>query len=93
MATFDSSGVGVDVSPSYSPTLNIQNNLIKIEMGDGYQQRLQKGINPTRRSWRIPLNNRSDSDTTSILNFLASSSGGHNGQKSFDWQLVLERPG
>lgn len=86
MATFDSSGVGVDVSPSYTPTLNIQNNVIRVSLGDGYEQRLSKGINPTKRSWTLPLNNRSDSDTTSILNFLASSTGGNNGQKSFDWQ-------
>ena len=29
MATFDSSGVGSDVSPSYSPKLTIENNLNK----------------------------------------------------------------
>ena len=33
MATFDSSGVGSDVSPSYSPTLTVQNNLIKVSLG------------------------------------------------------------
>ena len=54
MATFDSSGVGVDVSPSYTPTLNIQNNVIRVSLGDGYEQRLSKGINQTRRSWTLP---------------------------------------
>ena len=31
MATFDASSVGSDVSPSYPPTLSIQNNLITIQ--------------------------------------------------------------
>ena len=85
MATFDLSGVGCDVSPSYSPTLNIENNLIKVELGDGYEQRLQKGINATRRSWTLPFTSRSNSDTTNILNFLADPNKGNNGAKAFDW--------
>ena len=48
MATFDSSGVGSDVSPSYSPQLTVENNLIKVALGDGYEQRIQKGIKETR---------------------------------------------
>ena len=85
MATFDSNTVGCDVSPSYAPTLNIENNLLRVELGDGYEQRLQKGINPTRRTWTLPFSRRSNSDTTNILNFLASSTGGNNGAKSFNW--------
>ena len=85
MATFDSSTVGCDVSPSYTPTLNIENNIIKVDLGEGYQQRLSKGINPTRRTWTLPFQSRSNSDTTNILNFLASSTGGNNGASSFDW--------
>ena len=85
MATFDSSTVGCDVSPSYAPSLNIENNVFTVELGDGYQQRLSKGVNPSRRTWTIPFNNRSSSDTTNILNFLASATGGNNGAKSFNW--------
>ena len=85
MATFDSSGVGCDVSPSFSPTLNIENNLLKVDLGDGYEQRLQKGINATRRSWTLPFTSRSNSDTTNILNFLADPNKGNNGAKAFDW--------
>lgn len=85
MATFDNSTVGVDVSPSYSPQLDINNNVINVQLGDGYQQRLQKGINATRRSFTLPFNNRTDADVNAILNFLASSTGGNNGVKSFNW--------
>ena len=74
MATFDSSGVGSDVSPSYPPKLTVQNNLIKVTLGDGYEQRLQKGIK-----------NRTNTVTTNILNFLADANKGNNGQKAFDW--------
>ena len=85
MATFDSSTVGSDVAPSYSPKLSIENNVITVSLGDGYQQRLAKGINPSRRTFTLSFKNRSDTVTTNILNFLSSSTGGNNGAKSFSW--------
>ena len=50
MATFDSSSVGSDVAPSYSPKLSIENDVIRVDMGDGYEQRLKRGINSTKRT-------------------------------------------
>ena len=85
MATFDSSGVGSDVSPSYSPQLTVENNLIRVALGDGYEQRLQKGINATRRTFSLSFLNRSDTVTTNILNFLSDPNKGNNGAKSFSW--------
>ena len=85
MATFDASTVGSDVSPSYTPTLSIENNVITVELGDGYQQRLSKGINPSKRTWTLPFQSRSNTDTTNILNFLASPTGGNNGARAFNW--------
>ncbi len=85
MATFDSSGVGSDVSPSYSPQLTVENNLITVSLGDGYQQRLSKGINPSRRTFTLSFLNRSDTVTTNILNFLSDPQKGNNGAKAFDW--------
>ena len=85
MATFDSSGVGSDVSPSYSPQLSVENNIITVALGDGYEQRLKNGINATRRTFSLSFLNRSDTVTTNILNFLADSSKGDNGAKAFDW--------
>ena len=85
MATFDSSGVGSDVSPSYSPQLTVENNIITVAMGDGYEQRLQNGINASRRTFSLSFLNRSDTVTTNILNFLAHPTKGNNGAKAFDW--------
>ena len=85
MATFDSSSVGSDVSPSYSPQLTVENNLITVSLGDGYQQRLSKGINPSRRTFTLSFLNRSDTVTTNILNFLSDPQKGNNGAKAFDW--------
>lgn len=85
MATFDSSSVGSDVSPSYSPQLTVENNLITVSLGDNYQQRLSKGINPSRRTFKLSFLNRSDTVITNILNFLSDPQKGNNGAKAFDW--------
>tara|TARA_S200000501_G_scaffold110296_1_gene103618 strand:- start:2369 stop:2737 length:369 start_codon:yes stop_codon:yes gene_type:complete len=85
MATFDTNTVGSDVSPSYSPALQISPNVVTVKMGDGYEQRLHKGLNVAPRTWKLKFDKRTNSVTTNILNFLASSTGGNNGQKAFDW--------
>lgn len=85
MATFDSSGVGSDVSLSYSPQLTVENNIITVAMGDGYEKRLKNGINASRRTFSLSFLNRSDTVTTNILNFLADPLKGNNGAKAFDW--------
>ena len=85
MATYDSSGVGSDVSPSYSPQLSVENNIITVALGDGYEQRLKNGINESRRTFSLSFLNRSDTVTTNILNFLADPLKGDNGAKAFDW--------
>ena len=85
MATFDSSSVGSDVAPSYSPKLSIENDIIRVNMGDGYEQRLKRGINSTRRIYTLSFNARTDTVTTNILNFLADPLKGDNGAKAFDW--------
>ena len=54
-------------------------------MGDGYEQRLKRGINSTRRTYTLNFTARTNTVTTNILNFLASSTGGDNGAKSFTW--------
>ena len=83
MATFDSSSVGSDVAPSYSPRLSIENDVIRVEMGDGYEQRLKRGINSTKRTYTLSFNARTDTVTTNILNFLADPLKGDNGAKAF----------
>ena len=85
MATFDSSGVGSDVSPSYAPQLTVNNDVIQVDLGDGYEQRLKRGINSTRRTYSLSFKARTDAVTTNILNFLADPTKGDNGAKAFTW--------
>ena len=85
MATYNTSTVGSDVSPSFSPQLEIQQDVTVVNMGDGYQQRILKGLNTKRRVWKLPYDKRTDAVTTNILNFFESANGGNNGQKAFTW--------
>ena len=85
MATYDANTVGSDVSPSFSPQLEVQQDVTVVNLGDGYQQRILKGLNTKRRKWTLPYEKRTDAVTTNILNFFESSTGGNNGQKAFDW--------
>ena len=85
MATYDANTVGSDVSPSFSPQLEIQQDVTVVNMGDGYQQRILKGLNTKRRVWKLPYDKRTDAVTTNILNFFESANGGNNGQKAFTW--------
>tara|TARA_Y100001970_G_C13760450_1_gene615487 strand:- start:137 stop:505 length:369 start_codon:yes stop_codon:yes gene_type:complete len=85
MATFDTQTVGSDVSPSYDPTLEIENNIIIQKLGDGYENRLRRGLNTSVRTYTLDFLARSDITVTNILAFLSSSTGGNNGAKSFTW--------
>ena len=49
MATYDTNTVGSDVSPSFSPQLEIQQDVTVVNLGDGYQQRILRGLNTKRR--------------------------------------------
>lgn len=85
MATYDANTVGSDVSPSFSPQLEVQQDVTVVNLGDGYQQRILKGLNTKRRKWSLPYEKRTDAVTTNILNFFESANGGNNGQKAFTW--------
>ena len=85
MATYDANTVGSDVSPSFSPQLEVQQDVTVVNLGDGYQQRILKGLNTKRRVWKLPYDKRTDAVTTNILNFFESANGGNNGQKAFTW--------
>lgn len=55
----------------------------KIEFGDGYEQRLQRGINSIRESFSISFNNRPNTEIDAIMDFLDSKGG----VTSFDFTL------
>ena len=67
MATYDANTVGSDVSPSFSPQLEVQQDVTVVNLGDGYQQRILRGLNTKRRKWTLPYEKRTDAVTTNIL--------------------------
>ena len=85
MATFDTTTVGSDVAPSYSPRLEIENDIIEVNLGDGYAQRLRSGLNSTKRKYTLTFNNRDKTTTDNILAFLADPTKGDGGAKAFTY--------
>ena len=81
------------VVPDKGMTRNAQQKTRVIKFGDGYEQRLAKGINPSRRTFSLNFENRSNTVTNNILNFLSSATGGNNGAKSFNWSPPLGATG
>lgn len=62
-------------SESYEP------RVIKVEFGDGYQQRATDGINPILREWRVGWVVTPSRETQIILNFLKA----RNAIEAFYW--------
>ena len=85
MATFDNTTVGSDVAPSYSPSIKYENDIIEVSLGDGYKQRLRKGLNSTRRTINLEFNNRDKTTTDNILAFLEDPTKGDGGAKAFTY--------
>ena len=85
MATFDNTTVGSDVAPSYSPSIKYENDIIEVSLGDGYAQRLRKGLNSTRRTINLEFNNRDKTTTDNILAFLEDPTKGDGGAKAFTY--------
>ena len=87
MATFNTAGLGgsTDASPSYTPTLRVEPRVTTVNFGDGYEQRIHKGLNVAPRVWDLAFNNRSDTDRNNIIDFFQNSTKGNNGKNSFDW--------
>tara|TARA_B100001250_G_C19693298_1_gene741370 strand:+ start:673 stop:1047 length:375 start_codon:yes stop_codon:yes gene_type:complete len=87
MATFNTAGLGgtTNASPSYTPSLQVNPNVTTVQFGDGYEQRLHKGLNVAPRVWKLAFKNRTDTDRDNFISFFESSSKGNNGKNSFDW--------
>lgn len=50
-------------------------NIHKISFGDGYEQRIQKGINNITESFTISFNNRPNTEIDAIMDFLDTQAG------------------
>lgn len=67
--------------PSYSALLKQEPKVVSVKFGDGYEQRVQFGINQNPRKWDLAFNGKTASQATAIDNFLKAA----NGVSYFDW--------
>ena len=69
MATFPS------YNPQYSATKRSQSNLRVTQFGDGYQQRLAKGINNLQQTYGVSFDNRTKEEIDDITAFFTNKGG------------------
>jgi len=61
--------------PSYSYNVQHKPNVISIQFGNGYEQRLQDGINNNLITLELKFEARSSAETTAIVHFLTDKAG------------------
>ena len=67
--------------PSFNATESSKPRVRKFKAGDGYEQRLQFGLNIDPKEWSLSFDNRTDAERESIVAFLEA----RNGVESFSW--------
>ena len=60
----------IPIDPSQKSAANVDNRQLKVQFGDGYQQRAPDGINNLVLSFDLSFDNRSEIVVKNILNFL-----------------------
>lgn len=68
-------------APSYAIAEQSQPRVRTVQFGDGYSQRLRYGLNTDAKVWNLRFEIRTDSETTTITDFLEARAGA----ESFDW--------
>lgn len=66
---------------SANPNEDVQPNVSNIKFGDGYTQRLKKGINTMPSMWIVNFQNRSETEATEVFNFFVA----RGGTEYFEW--------
>ena len=61
--------------PDKTLTRNNKPRVIKIQYGDGYEQRVQEGINNITQSFSVTFNNRPKAEIDDIMAFLDNKAG------------------
>ena len=61
--------------PDKTLTRNNKPRVIKIQFGDGYEQRVQEGINNITQSFSVAFNNRPKAEIDDIMAFLDNKAG------------------
>lgn len=69
--------------PSYTSAISQEPNIIKLQFGNGYQQRIQNGINSELLKFDASFDNRAEMETVSMLHFLDQ----RGGQQSFIYNV------
>ena len=77
MATFPS------IQPDYNAQKNSAPKLRVVQFGDGYEQRLNYGLNQNPKEWTLTFQNISETDSDTIETFLDARA---DDGASFDWQ-------
>tara|TARA_R100001082_G_scaffold99379_1_gene68062 strand:- start:412 stop:747 length:336 start_codon:yes stop_codon:yes gene_type:complete len=74
MATFS-------YTPSFTATERSKPSVRTTNYGDGYQQRVQFGLQRDPKNWRLVFENRTNTERDNIIAFLEARKGTEN----FDW--------
>jgi phage-related protein len=69
-------------TPEFGAQRTVTPNVDVVKFGDGYENRIAKGINFKAFSWNLQFNYRDSVEGPAILAFLESCAG----LQSFDWQ-------
>ena len=75
-------------SPEIGGTQTVNSDVEKIKFGDGYEVRLERGLNATSRSWEVQFVVPAQ-QAVQILDFLQSK----RGVESFNWTDPMNKPG
>ena len=67
--------------PNFPITESSQPQVYRFRAGDGYEQRIQMGLNDDPKEWDLSFNNRSNTERDQILSFLET----QGGATAFDW--------
>lgn len=66
--------------PDYQPTVEIEPRVKTSRFGDGYEQRVEDGINTQPKAWHLTFGVRSRAEAVAIRAFLRA-----HASTSFDW--------
>jgi len=87
MATFNDATVGTSTggtTPDFGVQKQSQPVVNAIKFGDGYEQRVQFGINQNPKKWDLTWSAKSNTDATAIEAFFDA----RGGTESFDWTPI-----
>ena len=66
--------------PDYHCAIEVEPRVMAARFGDGYEQRVEDGINAQPKAWDLTFAVRSNTEASAIMDFLKT-----QGAASFDW--------